>query len=294
MTRRHSLEQHRTSLVEIREIMNSMKTLAYLETRKLSRFLQAQHAVVQGIEDATADLLSFYPELVPDPKRGTTVLLLIGSERGFCGEFNHSLLKHAQSDEEAAAGEPLLIAVGHKLHTLLENDARVTAALDGAGTVEEIGAVLGQLAGTLNGLQDRHGLLSLVCLHHADDDNVVAQTLLPPFQDLPRDGQRYPHPPMLNLPPQQLLLELADQYLLAALHQILYTSLMAENHHRVNHLEGAVSHLDEKSADLGRQCNMLRQEEIIEEIEVILLSSSGLTSLPGGYDTDDPQDPAGS
>jgi len=39
-------------------------------------------------------------------------------------------------------------------------------------------------------------------------------------------------------------------------------------------LEGAVKHLDDKSEELSRQCNALRQEEIIEEIEVILLSSS--------------------
>jgi F-type H+-transporting ATPase subunit gamma len=57
---------------------------------------------------------------------------------------------------------------------------------------------------------------------------------------------------------------------------MLYTSLMMENHHRVTHLEGAVKHLDDQSEDLARQGNTLRQEEIIEEIEVILLSAASL------------------
>jgi len=39
-------------------------------------------------------------------------------------------------------------------------------------------------------------------------------------------------------------------------------------------LEGAVKHLDEKSDKLIQQCNALRQEEIIEEIEIILLSGT--------------------
>jgi F-type H+-transporting ATPase subunit gamma len=51
---------------------------------------------------------------------------------------------------------------------------------------------------------------------------------------------------------------------------------MAENLRRVRHLEGAVRHLDDKSATLQHQSNALRQEEIIEEIEVILLSASSL------------------
>jgi len=41
MTRRRTLERHRHSLAEIQGIMNSMKSLAYLETRKLTRFLDA-------------------------------------------------------------------------------------------------------------------------------------------------------------------------------------------------------------------------------------------------------------
>ena len=83
-----------------------------------------------------------------------------------------------------------------------------------------------------------------------------------------------PHPPLLNLSPQALLGELTDHYLFAALHAMLYTSLMIENQHRASHLDGAVKHLDDESDKLARHCNVLRQEEIIEEIEVILLSAT--------------------
>jgi F-type H+-transporting ATPase subunit gamma len=57
---------------------------------------------------------------------------------------------------------------------------------------------------------------------------------------------------------------------------MLYKSLMMENQFRVTHLEGAVRHLDDESAELKRQCNGLRQEEIIEEIEEIMLSATSL------------------
>ena len=39
--------------------------------------------------------------------------------------------------------------------------------------------------------------------------------------------------------------------------------------------------LDHQTAMIARPCNLLRQEEIIEEIEIILLNAAGLDSTPG-------------
>ena len=50
MTRRRDIEQHRRSLDEIRDIMNSMKNLSFMETRKISGFLDVQHSVVKHME----------------------------------------------------------------------------------------------------------------------------------------------------------------------------------------------------------------------------------------------------
>jgi F-type H+-transporting ATPase subunit gamma len=277
MTRRRNLEQHRHGLAEIRDILNSMKTLAYMETRKLARFLGAQHAVVQSIEDVAADLLNFYSETLPEAKETTPVYLLIGTERGFCGDFNHALLKYLESAlQEHPSDSPMLIAVGRKLYTLLEGDARVAASIDGASVVEEVTALLNQVVGELASLHKEHGTLTLYGFHHSGEEGIVMQKLLPPFQHLVHRPARFPHPPVLNLSPVEFLIELTDHYLFAALHEMLYTSLMVENQHRVAHLEGAVKHLDDESAELTRQCNALRQEEIIEEIEVILLSAASL------------------
>ncbi|RME33593.1 MAG: F0F1 ATP synthase subunit gamma [Gammaproteobacteria bacterium] len=284
VTRLHQLEHRRHSLLEIREIMGSMKTLAYMETRKLARFLEAQHAVVRSIEQMAADLLSFHPEILPAVEETTPVFLLIGTERGFCGDFNHALVRHLQAalQDHHLPGEPRLIAVGRRLANLVEEDSRACTLIDGATVAEEVPPLLSRLVDELAGLQPGHGLVSLYCLAHGAEGGPRMQRLLPPFQSLSRGGPRYPHPPDLNLPPRDFLIELADHYLFAALHEILYSSLMAENQQRVAHLEGAMDHLDEKLSVLGRQCNALRQEEIIGEIEVILLSAPGLEEPAAG------------
>ena len=288
MTRRRDIEQHRHSLNEIRDIMNSMKNLSFMETRKISGFLDVQHSVVKHIEEVAADFLSFYPDTLTETT-GTSeddvidVYLLIGAERGFCGDFNHALLRHFETMPIKHDMDKLrLIFVGHKLETLLENDERAIIFIDGASVAEEVGNVLNQIVNQLSSIQEHYGSLNLYVLYHDDEHQIINQQLLPPFQNLRkqvlerRHQSQEPHAPELNLEPRKFLLDLSYHYLFVVLYEILYSSLMAESRQRVAHLEGAVQHMDEQSEELFRQGNVLRQEEIIEEIEVILLSEVSL------------------
>ena len=278
MTRRRELEQHRHTLGEIRGIMNSMKTLAYIESRKLGRFLDAQRAVVAHIETMAADFLGFNPRALPQSEEATPVCLLLGSERGFCGDFNEMLLRQLESHvREYSIDTPRLIVTGTKLGNQLQGDPRVVVCIDGANVVEESETILALIIKALTELQAKAGAVSLTVLYHDPDrEQIVTAEVLPPFKQYQNTAPDFPYPPVLNLPPAAFLAELIDHYLFAALHEMMYVSLMAENIQRVRHLEGAVQHLDDKSANLLHKSNALRQEEIIEEIEVILLSAASL------------------
>jgi F-type H+-transporting ATPase subunit gamma len=284
MTGRRQVEAHRRSLGEIRNIMNAMKNLAFMEAHRLANFLAAQRAVVDSIEAAAADFVSACPGAVPEAAVNNRVYLLVGSERGFCGDFNDALLRGVSPGrQDGTAGEAaVLVATGRKLHTLLADDERVAACLDGANAVEEVAPVLTRVVEALAQLQARYGVLSLHVLYHADSrQGVITEQVLPPFLRYLREPAHYSAPPLMNLAPADLLVELSDHYLFAALHRIFYASLMAENERRVQHLDAAVDHLEQKSLDLQRRSNALRQEEIIEEIEVILLSGTGYAAIPG-------------
>jgi F-type H+-transporting ATPase subunit gamma len=80
-------------------------------------------------------------------------------------------------------------------------------------------------------------------------------------------------PPLLNLPPRAFLSELVDLYLFSLLHKICYSALLAENRARVSHLEAAIQRLEREVSELDRQRKILRQEEITEEIELLMLSA---------------------
>jgi F-type H+-transporting ATPase subunit gamma len=273
MSKRHALDRQRRSLGEIGEILGSMKTLAYMETRKLARFLRAEEQVVESIEEAAADFLSFEPALLPTSVGAAVDILLIGSERGFCGDFNRALVEHVA--RRRAAGElrdSRIIVVGHKLKSMLEGDKSVVAFIDGASVAEDVRLVVNRLVQEVEALRTTAGL---TCIYH-ESDQLVEETLVPPFAGQATTGRRFANPPLLNLPPAEFLLELIDHFLLAKINHVLNTSLMAENTRRVTHLENAVRHLSEQSAELNRKSRSLRQEEIVEEIEVILINASAL------------------
>jgi F-type H+-transporting ATPase subunit gamma len=273
VTRRQDLERHRHSLGEVRNIMNSMKTLAYMETRKLARFFKAENAVVESLETIAADFISFHSDTVPEAEAARQVYLVIGTERGFCRDFNQALVRWLESEhDEKTDDEALLLVVGRKLHNLLENDRHVTAMIDGASVAEEVIAVLEQIVHELSSLPREHGMPEVHALYHHSSEEIVVQQLLPPFQHLLHQSPRHAHAPVLNLEPAEFLVELTEHYLFAALLSMLYVSLDAENQTRLSHLENAIRHLDEDVEELKRKCNTLRQEEIVEEIEVILLS----------------------
>jgi F-type H+-transporting ATPase subunit gamma len=275
MSRRHDIDARLDALAEIGKIMRSMKNLSYMETRKLARFLDSQRLVVAGIDAAARDFLQHHPALLQPVRGGTALYVLIGAERGFCGSFNEAILRSLEQEHRSAGDErPLLIAVGTKLAMSLAQDPRLAERMPGASAAEEVPTVLGQLVQTLNQLSAQADELTLTVLHwDAEREQVVSVGVLPPFQSRPgSSGPPYPFPPRINLPAERFLALLIEHYLFAVLHELLYSSLMAEHQQRVRHLDGALGRVDDRTRELTLRRNAVRQEEITEEIELILLN----------------------
>lgn len=278
MTRRSDIEKHLHSLDEIHDIMNSMKNLSYIESRKISGFLDVQHAMVKHIETVAADFLKFYPDELPaSTETPVDVYLLVGTERGFCGDFNHVLLGKLKAISTTQDMDKLrLLVVGYKLETLLAENEKVISFIDGASVVDEVDEVVNQITTQLASIQQQYGSLNLSVIYHDAGHHVTSQQVLPPFQKLLQRQQHEPYAPELNLEPRIFFLDLSYHYLFIVLYEVLYSSLMAECRQRVEHLEASGERMEEQSEALQRQANVLRQEEIIEEIEVILLNTVSL------------------
>jgi len=276
MSRRRDLEADLRISGEIRGILRTLENMARLEVSRLSRFIEAQHRVVASIEAAAADFRAFHPALfVAEDFRD--VFLLVGSERGFCGDFNTSLLRTFEAfiqADEARARHAGLVMVGARLRTKAGEAFPQSAFVASASVADEIGEVLTRVADAVN--QTKGGgtaSLRLTVFYRHYQDEGVRVSVLYPFDEPASVRQPFADPPDLQLDPPVFARQLLEQYLFARLHELLYSSLLSESQTRVEHLESAVQRLERKETELQRKRNVLRQEEITEEIEVIMLSA---------------------
>lgn len=271
MTRRHQLAARLEGYGEVRAILSAMKNIALMELRALAGLLENQRRAMATIERAAADFLAFHP-LPARPAPAATVCVVIGSERGFCGEFNEAL--EAEARAAGARGERLLV-VGARLAERLEAaDPQATVA--GANVAEELPAVLERVAARLAGI--RPGPLQVKAVTQNPDGSGPLARIVAPLPLPQEPPRRRGYPPRLTLAPPDFFAELLEQALLLALQEAFSVSLIAENRRRLEHMEGALKRLDDITARVARRMNASRQEEITEEIEVIMLSAEAVAA----------------
>ncbi|MCX7098424.1 MAG: F0F1 ATP synthase subunit gamma [Methylococcales bacterium] len=273
MSQSRDLHLHITQMQEIRSILNAMKNLALIEVHKLTRLQAMQGQAVANIEHAALDFLDFYP--IATVTAVTPINILVGAERGFCGDFNDQLIHTALSDNS-----PHIITIGDRLgNRAADSPLDVIASIDGANVSEEVPTIINKLIDTLGSdtlktkLLATHPFQVTVVYHDATPGQITRRQILPPFPRQTSKRQPYRIPPLLNLMPTAFYASLLEQYLLAVFYDIFYRSFMAESQQRLQHLEGAIKHLDDETSNLHRKAQIYRQEEITEEIEVILLNS---------------------
>ncbi|MDD5285237.1 MAG: F0F1 ATP synthase subunit gamma [Desulfuromonadaceae bacterium] len=273
MAGRRELERRLRALGDIGAILGVMKNLALMESGKLSRVLAPQREMVATLEATAADFLAFHPEPEPSPDETVEVLLLVGSQRGFCGNFNDLILAALPVEKEGQS-RPLRIAVGAKLSGRLRADVY----LDGPHSAEEIGQVIRDTTDALRALlihADGAHSLQFSALHHDPDRGcVVVRQLTPLTRQTERTEITATYPPHLNISPEAFLAQLAEQHLLAAITEVFHRSLMAESRFRLSHIEGASRRMERRITELKRKQTLARQEEIIEEIEAILAGAA--------------------
>lgn len=271
VTERRQLDERLASLDEIREIMSSLKTLAFLETRKLARYTENQRQSLACIDAASADFAAHFPVESWQPLCTLHAYVVLGSERGFCGKYNELLAAAVQEAISASPGLHAVIAVGQKFIDRWGPTPDLIG-IEGASIAEDVQAVLLRLADAVATLQRDHGNVALSVIYQDPaSQQVVTRTLFPVIPSSARRATG--SPPQLNVESQAMFSALLEEYLYAALLAASYDALSAENHRRVEHLEGAVEHLDRQCSAIRLKRNYLRQEEITEEIEAILLSA---------------------
>lgn len=286
MRKRSELKKYIKSMEEIKNIIAAMKNLSLIELSKINKFIDNQNNVVATIKDALVDFMAFNSDLSASYlKEQVEAYILIGSERGFCGDFNERIIKYAlkiREDKKTSEKQPLFICVGRKLITKFADTAYEFESVDGPNAAEEIQATIYRLVRLLAGIhQKTAGNLhsaNWVIIANDEIQNAIQTIAIKPFAALLQNEKNpsYTFPPLLNLTYENFIADALDQYLYATLHKIFYNSFLMENKQRLMHMEGAIKWLEKNNTQLLLAYNQMRQEEIVEEIEVVLLSAKAI------------------
>ena len=145
--------------------------------------------------------------------------VLLGSERGFCGGFNESILKRFGEIVSEAHGAGKAVVVGRKLASKLEDKLgfiEVAEILDGPSAAEEIAGSITDLVRCLT----RYPKAQWTLIYHENGDTHGNVAVTCPFALMAASKQRHDQfPPLLNLPPRELYSQIFEQYLFSVLYR---------------------------------------------------------------------------
>ncbi len=271
MSKRRGVLQAVGAFRDLGDVVQAMKNLAIAEIGKLSRTHDARRSLVKNIVAPLKAFARLHPPPAAPPGATADIVVAVGSERGFCGDFNDFIVSKVTSVRTGLDRTHMLI-VGSRLGEKMSDV--VATRITGANSMEDIPDVIVRVLETLEKLALRIPHRDARVLAIADiADGPESIPLLPPA-GLEAKGQSSPtyEDFDLNLPPDEVLAGLLHAYLDAALTQVFAGSLMSENRARLEHMSGALQRIDERIGELTRLSNHLRQEEITQEIELIMLS----------------------
>ncbi|MGY6277180.1 F0F1 ATP synthase subunit gamma [Methylomonas sp. MgM2] len=264
MSQRREIEAQLILYDELSGILGAMRSFALAELRRVGKREVAQQRVVASLKTALDDFGSAVSAFNSTPvSQSDEIWLLFGSVRGFCGGFNEDIVRFWKSGIDPRA--PLII-VGERLHDMIRSDVPIQrlsgadGALNAPNVIDDILNAVTSIRANGNGC---FGLNACV----RDEHGVRSQRLWPPPSASGPDGG---YPPLTYAPADEVAAGIAEHFLFHSLLELLFRSIKVENHMRLMQMENALRHIERGSDELHRQRNRLRQEEIVEEIELMI------------------------
>jgi F-type H+-transporting ATPase subunit gamma len=260
-------------LGELGDIVVAMRALAASALQQGRQALPAVTRYALLIETGIGDVAAMLgatsgPEMGNETGQAETICL-IGSEHGFVGDLNSGLLAGLTIPHGSR-----LIVIGRKLQTAAEEyGVAVTDVLP--MTTHVAGVPL--LARTIAEHVGAASRVSLATVKKgARQGKVIAEARQVLPVKLPLRGASTRPPPLHQLPPAELLRELAGEYLLAEIGRALIEALIVENEIRLGVLTAANKNISDKLGELHRNEQTLRQETITTELLDVVVGAEAV------------------
>ena len=268
---------------QLEAVITAMRGSAAARSREARSRLDGIRAYAAAISGAIGQALALVPEPDPQPRKSRSpqahVVIVLSSEQGFAGTFNERVLDAAEQRLKANGSE--LLIVGDRGAMVAAERGLVSAWSESmVAHAEEVPLLASRITDTLYSRLEQDQVARVTVIHAVPAPSasveIVERTLLPfdfaRFKVTPRSI-----PPITTLPVEQLIADLAEEYVYAQLCEEVLLSFAAENEARMVAMIAARNNVARKLDELVANFRRLRQEEITGEI--IELSAG---SMPSG------------
>ncbi len=269
MTRLAEIEAHIGNMVELREIVGAMRSLASMRVQRTQQMLPG----IRGYAEAMAKGIGAALLLMPEPaaprvaERGRRALVLLTAEYGFVGGFNERLLDAAISvldrrDRLFILGTRGLVAAEERGLATAWTHPMATRPEAVAETPRRLTAELyrGIAAGDVTRVE------VMFARHRQSREMTIERRQVFPV-DLAAFAQAQLRlPPLHNIPAERLLERLVADYVFALLAEAAIESLASENAARFAAMQAAHDNISDRLQGLRREASQARQEEITTEL----------------------------
>ncbi len=275
-----------SSLNDLLDIVAAIRGMAASQMQQALRSLAAIRGYSGQIREALSEasnLLAPAGAVEAAPRANKSALVVFCAEHGLCGGFNEHPLRAAQSAAAAPSdGGLALIVVGTRGAQIfsergLSPDLALPMATHCAGVTGAARRVAAELYRMFS--ERRVAGVEVVYAQHAGSElpRIERHRLLPlevPVL-LAASAQL---PPIINLRPQRLFDDIVAEYFFATLENAAMQSFYSENATRFRTMEAAHQNIQNKSGELTKLMNRLRQESVTTEILDLISGSAALAS----------------
>jgi len=268
----------------LESVVGAMRGIAAARSREARSRLDGIRACARIVSAAIGDALlliddhTSHETAAPDrdAKHDAAVVIVLCAEQGFVGTFNEHVI-------DAALASATAYAQSSSAEYLLLGDRGIVAATERGLNVgwsapmithaDEVPALADRLTGVLFERLVAGRTTRVSVIHATPNPTASVQTveqILLPFDygrfSATSPATTRPTPPLINLAPQRLLSQLAEEYIFAQLCEAIMLSFAAENEARMRAMIAARTNVHDKLEALTGDFRRLRQEEITSEI----------------------------
>jgi len=267
------LQRQLDSAGALSDIVAAMRNMAAAYVRRAEAVAMALSVALGRGAGALAEL----PEDAPG------LAVVFASDQGLCGTYNERIVEAALEHGRSAPGRVEFIVVGHRGRDLLSmRGTEPVLALGAPGSLEAIRSRITDVAAEIYRAYGESGAQRLFFVYNEYEGmgryrETVRRVLPPPGDDLAGAESPFSYEPILTAPPRDVLARLAEEYFFIELCRALLESHASENGARLTSMTSASTNVDNRVADLTKQYQTARQDEITAELLEVVSGAEALT-----------------